>query len=154
LRAEICLLLIAALLLSGAGMAQDNSGTTPAKSRKILSRSLLFPGWGQLLQKRYLPSAAFAAATASLLGVALYKNIRGNSSYRSYRQAGDGESASRFRELTLRCDRERNIALLAAAGVWALNLLDAWLAEKKRSRVNLGAEISDEKIALNLAFSF
>jgi len=89
-----------------------------------LEKSLLFPGWGQISEHRVLKGAAFAAAELACLAGAIHYNGRGNSAYDLYRSAGDAAAAVRYRRLVERNDGRRNACFLAAAAVWAVNLLD------------------------------
>lgn len=102
------------------------------RRRKALERSLLFPGLGQLYEKQYLKAALFASAEIACLVLVVVNIGKGNEAYRGYRNAQDMEAAVRWRGETERLDRRRNAAILAAAGVWALNMVDIFASARKK----------------------
>jgi len=130
--AVLAVLLAAALLPLPGGSAEETSST----ERRFgpLEKSLLLPGWGQISEHRALKGAAFIAAELACLAGAVYHNSRGNSNYGLYQKATDASSASRYRDLVERHDGRRNAFLLAAAAVWAANLLDIHLIVHRRDR--------------------
>jgi hypothetical protein len=125
-------LLVAAI----ASPAQESpaGAAAPAKDplRRALERSLLFPGLGQLGEKQYLKAALFAGAEIFCLVEVLLFMDKGNDAYRQYRDATDAASVIEFRALTEKYDNRRNVAILAAAGVWLLNMIDIFVFAKKK----------------------
>ncbi|MHB8054320.1 MAG: hypothetical protein ACYDH3_03640 [Candidatus Aminicenantales bacterium] len=119
-------------ILAPAVSADVGEKSPPAPRFGPLEKSLLFPGWGQISEHRVLKGAAFAAAELALLAGAIHYNGRGNSAYDVYRSAGDAASAVHFRRLVERNDGRRNACLLAAAAVWAVNLLDIHLLVNRK----------------------
>ena len=130
--AVLAFLLAAALLPLPGGAAEEMSST----ERRFgpLEKSLLLPGWGQISEHRTLKGAAFAAAELACLAGAVYHNRLGNSNYDLYKAATDVASTTRYRDLVERHDGRRNAFLLAAAAVWAANLLDVYLIVQRRDR--------------------
>ncbi len=133
------LLLLAALVIGAPALRGERSKEKPTARpaeedplRKALERSLLFPGLGQLYEKQYLKAALFASAEILCLAQVVINAREGNDAYRRYRDARDVASAQAWREQTERCDRRRNTAILAAAGVWVLNLVDIFVHAKKK----------------------
>jgi hypothetical protein len=109
--------------------------TPPAEKtplRKALERSLLFPGLGQLGEKQYFKAALFGGAEIVCLVQVLIFMGKGNGAYEDYRNAGDPQAATEFRGLTGKYDRRRNTFILAAAGVWVLNMIDILVFAKKK----------------------
>jgi hypothetical protein len=100
--------------------------------RKALERSLLFPGLGQLGEKQYVKAALFGGAEIFCLAQVLILMGKGNSAYKNYRDATDPLAVLEFRGLTEKYDRQRNTAILAAAGVWVLNMIDILVFAKKK----------------------
>lgn len=128
--------LLFALLLALAvpSPGQDRPPVAAGSGRTLgpLEKSLLLPGWGQFSEKRYLEGFLFLAAeTAALAGV-LVNNHLGNENYAIYRKAETLDEAVRTRRLTEKFDVRRNQLLLAAAAVWAANLVDIALIVKKK----------------------
>ncbi|MCX6566452.1 MAG: hypothetical protein NTW38_08550 [Candidatus Aminicenantes bacterium] len=123
--AVLAFILAAALIPLSSAAAEK---TSPAeRGFGPLEKSLILPGWGQISEHRILKGAAFAAAELACLAGVVYHNRRGNSNYDLYKSANDAASASRYRDLVERHDGRRNACLLAAAAVWAANLLDIYL---------------------------
>lgn len=157
--ALLALILFAGPLAAQSQSALDNSDN--AKRKRVLVRSLLFPGLGQFGEKQYLKAFLFAGAELACLIGAFHHNQRGNRDYWLYHQAVNESDAVFYRSLTERHDRKRNGFLLAAAGVWAFNLVDALLLAnhryRKRTSGTLRAAIQyyhDTKtLGLDLAFT-
>jgi hypothetical protein len=131
----------------------------PHRNFGPLKKSLLIPGWGQIAEHRYFEGLAFVAAEACLTISILTNNHRGNEAYRLYRQADNPGDAILNRNLTEKYDKRRNIGILAAASVWAVNLLDISLIVRRRSndgkRLDLMLLEHDEvqfAIALRLSY--
>jgi hypothetical protein len=106
----------------------------PAKDplRKALEKSLLFPGLGQLAEKQYVKAAVFASAEILCLVQILIFRSKGNGAYKQYRAAIDPKAVVEFRSQTEKYDRLRNTTILAAAGVWVLNMIDIFVYAKKK----------------------
>ncbi|MCX6554212.1 MAG: DUF5683 domain-containing protein [Candidatus Aminicenantes bacterium] len=128
------LLLALRLMLPAQDAAPIGTPPAPGKNplRKALERSLLFPGLGQLGEKQYLKAALFGGAEIFCLVQVLIFMGKGNEAYRNYRDAGDPAAVMEFRAQTEKYDRQRNTAILAAAGVWALNMVDILIFAKKK----------------------
>jgi hypothetical protein len=139
---RVCLML-AVLLLPFPGTGAEDP---PPSDRKMgpLEKSLIFPGWGQISEHRRLKGAAFAVAELTCLGAALVHDGLGNENYALYRAAADETEAVRYRQLVVRHDGRRNAFLLAAAAVWAVNLIDIYRLvqgkEAKSGSLSLGIE--------------
>lgn len=99
-----------------------------------LEKSLLIPGWGQISEKRYVEGATFLAAEAFCLYEIFANNHLGNENYASYKKAATMDDAVRFRQFTEKFDARRNQFLLAAAAVWAVNLVDIYLVVKNKGK--------------------
>jgi hypothetical protein len=118
----------------------------PLSERRFgpLEKSLLFPGWGQMSERRWLKGTAFAVAELACLAGALSQDKLGNKNYNLYRTASDSTAAIRYRSLVERYDGRRNAFLLAAAAVWAVNLVDIFFIvkgkETKSNVLSLGIE--------------
>ena len=140
--ALVCLALVVLLLPAPGSGAED----PPASGPKLgpLEKSLIFPGWGQISEQHVVKGAAFAVAELACLGAAIYHNSLGNENYARYRAATDEPAAVRYRSLIVRHDGRRNAFLLAAAVVWAVNLIDIYRLvqgkETKPGALSLGIE--------------
>jgi len=124
-----------------------------------LQKSLIIPGWGQLDEKRYLEGSFFLSLEICCLYEVFKNNRRGNSNYHLYKTAGSNDEAIRFRALTERYDKRRNIFMLVAAGVWAVNLFDIYvivkIKGKEKSGLDIKANVSQEKgLSIYCRFSF
>jgi hypothetical protein len=124
--------LLAGLPAGPQALRGEEKPAEDARLRKALERSLLFPGLGQLVEKQYAKAALFAAAEVFCLVQVVINARAGNDAYRRYRAAADGDAAVAWRRETTRCDRRRNTAILGAAGIWALNMVDIFVFAKKK----------------------
>jgi hypothetical protein len=121
---------VAAVFCPGIGFAQENAASAPKFGS--LAKSLLVPGWGQMAEKRYLEGAVFLGSEIVCLVGILRNNRLGNESYDLYKTAAFAEDAVRFRQATETADGRRNKFILAAAAVWAVNLLDIYFIVRNR----------------------
>lgn len=105
------------------------------RSRKdAVFRSMLLPGFGQLYNRQPVKAVAFGVAELGLLGGALALHLSGASAERDYRSktgpgalgSDPGATAAALRERAEDRYATRNVLLWAAAGVWALNVADAY----------------------------
>lgn len=119
----VCLLLSLIRPFPALGQEQGSS----KKTLGPLEKSLLIPGWGQLSEKRYIEGALFIAAEALCLYGIFVNDHAGNRNYGLYKKAETMDDAVRFRQLAEKLDARRNRFLLAAAAVWAVNLVDIYL---------------------------
>jgi len=127
------LAVIIALAVPSSGQERTPPASSgPGRALGPLEKSLLLPGWGQLSEKRYLEGVLFLAAEAAALAGVLVNDHRGNENYALYQKAQTLDEAVRTRRLTEKYDARRNQLLLAAAAVWAANLIDIALIVKKK----------------------
>ncbi len=126
------LLLILALLLAQGMLNGETEPARDPRPRKALEKSLLFPGLGQLYEKQYVKAALFCAAEVACLALVYIHIGKGNDAYWNYRQAATAADAGAWRRETERLDRRRNAAILAAAGVWVLNMADILVFTRKK----------------------
>jgi len=98
-----------------------------------LHKSLLIPGWGQMAEKHYVEGALFLSSEIFCFYHVFSYNHKGNRFYDKYKGAHNVGDATRFRELTEKYDRQRNIYLLAATGIWVINLIDIYFIYKNRN---------------------
>jgi hypothetical protein len=130
----LALLLAGRLMLPAQQGVQPENTPLPEKSslRKALERSLLFPGLGQLGEKQYVKAVLFAGAEIFCLAQVFIFMSKGNDAYKKYRDATNLLTTIEFRSQTEKYDRRRNGAILAAAGVWVLNMIDIFIFAKKK----------------------
>jgi hypothetical protein len=128
------LLLAGQLIVPAQDARPDKPAPPPAKTplRRALERSLLFPGLGQLGEKQYAKAALFAGAEIACLVEVIIFMVKGNDAYDQYRSASDPAAVIEFRARTETYDNRRNTAILAAAGVWILNMVDMFVLAKKK----------------------
>jgi hypothetical protein len=133
--------------------------TPPEKKFTSLHKSLLFPGWGQLAEKRYIEGILLLSAEIFALYKVLTYNHKGNTAYAWYKDATSVADAVQHRQMTEDYDRKRNQYLLVAAGVWVINLIDIYLITKERDKKgkNLRLKIESGKnksLALTVSYRF
>ena len=120
------------LALAPRGRAQER--IEPKQGLASLEKSLLIPGWGQISEKKYIEGALFLAADVFCLYEIFANDHSGNRNYGLYKKAETMDEAVRFRRLTEKFDTRRNQFILAAATVWAVNLLDIYLIVKNKEK--------------------
>jgi hypothetical protein len=154
-------IVLAALAFSLATASAQTPEATEGSQEKVVSpfliRSLILPGWGQLAEKRYAEGVLFLAAEVFCLYEVLSFNHKGNTYYKKYQESETTPDTVRFRELTVKYDRKRNAYILAAAGVWALNLVDTYFIVKNKKNPKIVLNIQsgqDQKMALSVSCSF
>jgi hypothetical protein len=118
------------LPISGQEVAPEE--TTQEKKFTSLHKSLLFPGWGQLAEKRYLEGVLFLSVEIFALYKVFSYNHKGNNAYARYKDAGSVADAIHHRQMTEDYDKKRNQYLLVAAGVWVINLIDIYFIMKNK----------------------
>jgi hypothetical protein len=142
---------------SGQEVAPEES--SPEKKFTSLHKSLLFPGWGQLAEKRYIEGVVFLSAEIFALYKVFSYNHKGNTAYAQYRDAANMADAVHHRQMTEDYDKKRNQYLLVAAGVWVINLIDIYFIiknkEKKGKNLRLKFESGKNKdLALTVSYRF
>lgn len=128
----------------------------PEKGRKLgpMEKSLLFPGWGQISEKRYGRGVTFMITEGLCLSSVVFYTIKGSHSYSNYIKAENTPDAIHFRQLTEKYDRWRNISLALGAVVWAVNLLDMSLSQREPQSPQKGeGEKKPKECHLNLGLS-
>lgn len=139
---------------------EEDKAEIPLKSKfTSLQKSLLIPGWGQIAEKRYLEGALFLSAEIFCFYKIFTYNHKGNYYYDRYKKADNVNDAVNYREKTEKYDKERNKFLLAAAGVWIINLIDTYIIvkkkEKKSKNLKLKLEHNENKgLAFTISYSF
>ncbi len=154
--------LILLLFISLPCLSQDEEnkkGTLPKKKLNSLQKSLLIPGWGQIAEKRYLEGILFLSVEVFCLYKVISYNHKGNDYYSLYKNADNVSNAIEYRDLTENYDTKRNRFILAAAGVWIINLIDIYFIIKKKDKKERNLKIKlehneNKDLALTVAFSF
>ena len=124
-----------------------------------LHKSLILPGWGQTAEQRYIEGILFFAADVFCAYKILSNNHKGNKNYQLYKEAENVADAVKYRELTEKYDKRRNQFILAAVGVWAVNLIDIYVIvkgkEKKKKNIQIKLKSGENKqISFTLSYSF
>ncbi len=112
--------------------SEDGEDTSKDRSLNALQKSMLMPGWGQFAEKKYLEGAAFLSAEIFCLYKIFENNHRGNENYILYEAAGNVDDVVKYRDLTEKYDRKRNVFILTAVGIWAVNLIDIYVIVKNK----------------------
>jgi hypothetical protein len=161
-RGLITILILFSLVFSflpcvGQEVAPEES--PPEKKFTSLHKSLLFPGWGQLAEKRYIEGVLFLSAEIFALYKVFSYNHKGNSAYAQYKDADSVDDAVHHRQVTEDYDKKRNQFLLVAAGVWVINLIDIYFIMKNKDNKgkNLRLKIESGKnksLAFTISYHF
>ncbi len=108
-----------------------------------LYRSLLLPGWGQLYNRQGEKGAVFAGTEVAALALALVFQLQGQSYEKHYKKLDAKADPGDFTKTLDNAEssyNRRNIALIVAAGVHALNIVDAlWFGRSFDSAVPSGS---------------
>lgn len=138
-----------ALLLSLAFFARFlTAETNPPlhkEDKKSLEKSLIFPGWGQLNEKKYAKGVFFMAAEFFCILQAISDNSQAEKYYNRYRNATIPDEVVFFRNQTEKYDIRRNQYLLAGAAVWIVNLVDIYICVGKKSKERIRVSLKNEK---------
>jgi hypothetical protein len=131
----------------------------PEKKFTSLQKSLLIPGWGQIAEKRYIEGALFLSAEIFCIYKIFSYNHKGNNNYSLYKKADNVPDAIKYRDLAEKYDKRRNSFILAAAGVWIINLIDIYIIvkrkDKKERNLRLKFKLNENKdLALTFTYSF
>jgi hypothetical protein len=128
-------LAVAQEAIPAATLVSFSADAVVLRSRKdAVFRSMLLPGFGQLYNRQPVKGALFAGVELGLLGGALAFHVSGAAAERDYKSkttAGalgpdPAAAASALRARAQDRYATRNAFLWAAAGVWALNVVDAY----------------------------
>jgi len=138
---------------------EDKEGIPTEKKFTCLQKSLLIPGWGQIAEKRYIEGVLFLSTEVFCIYKIFSYNHKGNDYYDLYKKADNVSDATGYRGLTEKYDKRRNSFLLAAAGVWIINLIDIYIIvkkkEKKERNLKLKLEHNENKgLAFTVSYSF
>ena len=138
---------------------ENKEGISPQKKFTSLQKSLLIPGWGQISEKRYLEGILFLSAEVFCLYKVISYNHKGNDYYNLYKNADNISNALEYRALTEKYDTKRNRLILAAAGIWIINLVDIYFIIKKKDKKERNLKIKlehneNKDLAFTINFSF
>lgn len=154
----ILILLVLCIPLNANSQAEKPGERTETDySFSSLKKSLLIPGWGQLAEKRYIEGFLFFSAEIFSFYQIFSNNHKGNKYYRKYRDASSVDEAVHYRELTEKYDKHRNIYILAAVGIWAVNLIDIYVIVRRKEKRKLELKLEsgeDKRLAFTLSYSF
>ncbi len=109
---------------------------------RALEKSLLFPGWGQIHEKKYFKGILFMSAELIAITCAVISNRKGNINYNKYRSSVTVDYALLFREKTEKYDRQRNLFIAAGIGIWIINMADIYFFRKKMKKSDLKVSFS------------
>lgn len=147
-------------MISFANGDDTGSGDPEAKNpvdTRALEKSLIFPGWGQIHEKKYFKGVVFITAELIAITSAVISNRLGNKNYNKYRSAVTESDALHFRKETERFDRERNLYIAAGIGIWIINMVDIYFFKKKMEKKGLNMSLKkgmNNEIYFTLNYSF
>ena len=138
---------------------EEEKTTLNQKKTSSLQKSLILPGWGQIAEKRYIEGVLFLSAEIFCIYKIFSYNHKGNDYYDLYKKADNVSDATHYRDLTEKYDTKRNRFILAAAGVWIVNLIDIYFIvkrkDKKERNLRLKFKLNENKnLAFTISYSF
>ncbi|MFC2167932.1 DUF5683 domain-containing protein [Acidobacteriota bacterium] len=137
--------------------SEDGEDVSKERSFDSLQKSLVLPGWGQFAEKKYLEGVLFLSAEIFCLYKIFENNHRGNENYNLYKTAVNVDEVVKYRDLTEKYDRERNVFIMGAIGFWAVNLIDIYVIVKNKKNKDKNFKIqleSGENKMLSFTFTF
>lgn len=143
------LIIIVAFPLKG---SSEVKGDLP-EFKRPLELSLLFPGMGQIKEKKYLKGALLITSELYTIYKIIYNNGKGNSSYIKYKNALSKNDAVKYRREVEEFDKKRNIYIAAGIGIWVINLIDIYFHVKKKSQLIIRIK-NEENKTFTLGFSY
>lgn len=93
-------------------------------------RSALLPGWGQFYQHQNVKGIAFVSSEVIALSMATVFQLLGHQSEQDFQRLNSSSSPEEFSRLKSEAENRykgRNAALWVAAGIYAFNIVDAWV---------------------------
>ncbi len=153
------ILLITALTLPVYSTGNSKSEPTEKEGTetRALEKSLIFPGWGQIHEKKYFKGILFLTAELIAITSAVINNRKGNRSFNKYRSSIIVDDAVYYRDETERFDRQRNLFIAAGIGVWIINMADIYLFRKKMKKRELKVSLSKgifDEVSFTINYSF
>ena len=148
----LILILINILVLNS--LYSEHPKTDKARIKKILEKSLIFPGWGHLYEKQYFKGIIFMSSEIFCIVQSIINNNKANKFYKKYRHAENTDDTVNFRLKTEKYDKKRNSYILAGALVWIANLVDIYIHSKKKYKKKISFYIrQDETENIYLGFN-
>ena len=137
---------------------------------KVMWRSIIFPGIGQLTGNRYNRGGIYAAGEVVLLGLVMFEAINYSnldSEYKTtlsdYNRATNANDMNRLAADALKklddansAKNIRDLAIVGAVGLYAVNIIDAWLIKNKiiknYDQIKVGAMPYEKGLAVSVRF--
>ncbi len=154
---KILIFIFISSLINGEDLASKKTETPNLTGTRALEKSLIFPGLGQLHEKKYLKGVVFITAELLAITGAILTNHQGNKNYNKYRSSLTTSDALFFRKETENFDRQRNLFIAAGIGVWIINLLDIYIIKKKMEKKSIEVSLKkgiNNEICFTLNYSF
>ena len=152
---KVVIFLLILLIILTPLFSNNNQKKIPSY-KKALEKSLIYPGWGQIIEKKYVKGLSFMIIETGLIISAIIINNKSNDFYNDYKNATSIDDVIYYRHKTEEFDKNRNLLILSAAFVWVVNLIDIYIhVKKKKRRLKLSLIKKDEKtFALNFSYNF
>jgi TolB-like protein len=126
------------VLVPQAGTIALSSKYIVTKSRSdSLFRSLLIPGWGQYYNDQDAKGYVFTGVTVGLIGAAVVEHLAYKSTWDDYLNAKSKDKATLAYDKASNQRDQRDLIIGIAAGVWAVNVVDAFISGTSASEVHI-----------------
>jgi hypothetical protein len=114
---------------SNAGSSSELSGTESSvePAYRVVLRSLVYPGWGQLYNRKYLKALAVFTSEATLLGMIYTESRQATEAYDDHLVAPDLATSERLYAEYERHFNRRDSLIWWTAGVVLFSLADAYV---------------------------
>jgi TolB-like protein len=110
-------------------------------------RSLLVPGWGQFYNNEDAKGYVFLGTTAALIGVGVFQRMQYSNTHDEYMSATSRKDADRLYDQRNSEYNTSNLFFLIAGGVWAVNVVEAYLSGTSASDVEIPKEEKPDSTA-------
>ena len=149
--------------VAAAGMVALSSDAVVLRSRKDAAfRSVLIPGWGQIYNRQPVKGGLILTAELGLIAGGVAFHLLGQHAYSQYTsqtsagQLGSNPSAQAqsLYDTAVSRYQTRNVLFIVAGGLWAANILDAYLSGVDGDSLLSGGLAQRRRMPGELAFRF
>ena len=111
------------------------------KSRgDALFRSVIVPGWGQVYNNQDAKGYVFTGVTLGVIGAGLYERMQYGNTHNEYMKATTKDKAQSLYDQQSSQYQQSNLLFYIAGGIWALNIVDAFINGTSASEVHVDKE--------------
>jgi hypothetical protein len=148
----LVLSVIAAMTCRGVLPAASEPESKKKDKKKPVSISLFIPGLQQFKTRRHVKGALLLGGFLCTVAGAVVYNKKGNDWYKKYTDSIDIEEIARYRALTEKSFRRRNLFIAGVFAVFAIHVLDVKFSKSGRSGVTGGVAADSVNVGFYYTF--